>query len=176
MSVRINGGKELDAFLAKFPADLQRKVLRNALRRGANVIRDDARQRIPRKSGVTAKAIKSGTRVDNGIPKGRVRMRGRKSFLGYLLEFGVAAHYLGGGDSGLSARKLTQRVRAAGAMKIGENFVTGAILHPGFAPKPFMRPALEAKAAEAVQAVGNYISTWLQVGTLKAPPIEAEDE
>jgi hypothetical protein len=31
------------------------------------------------------------------------------------------------------------------------------VQHPGFQPKPFLRPALDAKAAEATVAAGNYI-------------------
>jgi hypothetical protein len=42
------------------------------------------------------------------------------------------------------------------------------VRHPGFAPKPFMRPALDAKAGEAVQVVAGYFSRYLQWGSISA--------
>jgi hypothetical protein len=39
-----------------------------------------------------------------------------------------------------------------------------------------MRPALDAKAGEAVQAVGDYLTRYLQWGTITAPIISVDLE
>ncbi len=63
-----------------------------------------------------------------------------------------------------------------GSLKIGENFVGPVVMHPGHAAKPFLRPALEQKAEEAVTAMGAYIAHRVQIGDLKAPALEVDDE
>jgi hypothetical protein len=49
-------------------------------------------------------------------------------------------------------------------------------MHPGHAAKPFLRPALDQKAEEAVNAMGAYIAHRVQIGDLKAPKLEIDDE
>jgi len=50
------------------------------------------------------------------------------------------------------------------------------VMHPGHAAKPFLRPALDQKAEEAVGAMGAYIAHRVQIGDLKAPKLEIDDE
>ena len=63
-----------------------------------------------------------------------------------------------------------------GSLKIGENFVGPVVMHPGHAAKPFLRPALDQKAEEAVNAMGTYIAHRVQIGDLRAPTLEVDDE
>ena len=57
-----------------------------------------------------------------------------------------------------------------------ENFVGAVVMHPGHAAKPFLRSALDQKAEEAVGAMGAYIAHRVQIGDLKAPKLEIDDE
>jgi hypothetical protein len=63
-----------------------------------------------------------------------------------------------------------------GSLTIGGNFVGPVVMHPGHAAKPFLRPALDQKAEEAVNAMGAYIAHRVQFGNLKAPNLEVDDE
>jgi hypothetical protein len=44
-------------------------------------------------------------------------------------------------------------------------------MHPGFAATPFLRPALDAKADEAINVMGAYIRQRLTLGNLRAPTL-----
>lgn len=181
-TIGLKGGPELMQFLDQLPPKLEKNVLRGALRAGANVIRDEARANVPVKSGKLRRAIKTDTVTDGGLIKARVKLRGPHWFIGPFLEFGVAPHFIAAGDSGLSARKLTQRLNRSGgsnepggAMKIGGQFVTGAVLHPGIPARPFLRPALDTRANEALRAVGAYMEQRLRIGDFSAPALEVDD-
>lgn len=180
----VDGLKQIDAYLSHLPRNLQTGAYRAGLTAAARVIRDEARVRAPKKTGRMAKAIRSGSPRKNqdGSFSVQVRLTGNNhAFLGLFHEYGVQPHYITAGDSDLSARKLTQAVRregssdvATGALKIGGNYVSGAVLHPGFAPRPFMRPALDVKAQEAVLAFAERIRGYIEGKTgFTAPMAEA---
>lgn len=184
-SMKLKGGKELLSFLDAFPARLQKGAARSGLTAAAKPVRDQARSNAPRESGKLAKSIKTGSPKVNqdGTVTISVRLSGEHSFLGHFFEYGVAPHFIRAGDSGLSARKLTQKfnregsARTDGALKIGDNYVTGAVLHPGFAARPFLRPALDMKAEEAVNAFGERLRSYLKDKTgFTAPAVLEVDE
>lgn len=54
----IDGLKELDRFLARFPDRLRKKVLKGALRDSAKPTLRDARSRMPKRTGLSAKDLK----------------------------------------------------------------------------------------------------------------------
>lgn len=185
MTMKLKGGKEMLDFLNAFPARLQKGAVRSALTAAAKPVRDEARLNAPKETGKLAKSIKtSSPRVqDDGTVTVKVRLRGEHSFLGLFHEYGVAPHFISAGDAGMSARKLTQKGNRegingdGGALKIGDRYVSGAVLHPGFAPRPFMRPALDMKAQEAVQAFNDRLGTYLKDRTgFTAPAVMIEVE
>src|SRR5690606_762242 len=112
--------------------------------------------------GLLAKSIKTGTNTRYGLPVARVFLKGKHAFLGYWMEYGVAPHLLSGDD----ADKASQKTKGAKVMKIGEEFVSGPLHHPGFAPKPFLRPAVDTKGVEAVQAIGDFLRDYFKFGSL----------
>ena len=183
MTIPLKGGKDLDAFLAAFPLRLQKGAVRSALTAAAKPVRDQARANAPRQTGKLAKSIKSGSPKVNldGTISISVRLKGRHSFLGIFFEYGVAPHFITAGDSNLSARKLTQKVgregseEVDGAMKIGADFVTGAVLHPGIPAQPFLRPALDVRADEAVKAFGDRLRTYLKDKTGFSAPAQLDE-
>ncbi|EPR09873.1 hypothetical protein M527_07025 [Sphingobium indicum IP26] len=182
-TINLKGGRELAAFLEAFPARLQKNAIRSALTAAAKPVRDQARLDAPRESGLMAKSIKTGSPrpLDDGTVSIKVRLAGSHSYLGYFFEYGVAPHFIRAGDSGLSSRKLTQKLNRegseehAGAMKIGDKFVTGAVLHPGFAPKPFLRPALDLKADDAINAFADRLRSYLKDKTGFTAPARLDE-
>lgn len=161
----IKGGKELDALLQQLPVEVETKILRNALAAGVAVIRDEVRARVRKRSGKLAAAIKTlrDTRKLEGFVVAKVKLKGPHSFLGNFLEHGVAAHkiWVGSGKDSL----------VINGTPIGKQ-----VWHPGFGPMPFMRPAFDAKAGAAVQAVGDYLTRYLSFGTITAPAVAVDIE
>lgn len=168
----VKGLKELDTYLSHLPMNMQKGAFRSALVAAAAPIRDEARLRAPKKTGKMAKSIKTGSARQNqdGTFSVEISLKGDHAFLGVFHEYGVKAHFISAGDSGMSPRLLS---RAAGrgdvtgdverqAMKIGDNYITGTIMHPGHAAQPFMRPALDAKAEEALQAFAAKLRAYLE--------------
>lgn len=160
---QVKGGKEIDALLQQVPVEVETKILRNGLNAGARVIRDEARARVRKKSGKLAKAIKTASGVDqvDGIVVSKVKLRGEHAFLGLFMEHGVLPHLIWA-----SAGK--------GSLVINGVAIGNKVQHPGHIAFPFMRPALDAKAAAAVQAVGDYLARYLSWGAIKAPTIEVD--
>lgn len=170
MTVKIKGGPELQAFLSQLPPKLVKNVARGAMRAGAKVIQDEARVLVPQKSGQLRKAIKVSTNVDAGVVTSKVKLRGKHSFLGVMVEYGTAAHFI----SVKKPKKIGKPVKRS--LVIDGHFVGPTVWHPGTARRPFMRPALDTKASQAINAIGAYFAHRLTMGDLSAPVLEAEDD
>jgi HK97 gp10 family phage protein len=175
----VKGLAQLDAFLSAFPQRMQKQAIRQALTAAAAPVRDEARVRAPRKSGKMAKAIKTGSPRQNqdGTFSVSIRLVGDHAYLGAFFEFGVSAHLIartGAGQGKVAIRNAAEGKGKVSArpMKIGDRYVSGIIQHPGFAAHPFMRPALDAKADEAIQAFANKIRAYLEGKTGFAAPVE----
>lgn len=174
----VRGLADLDRFLAEFPKKMQKAAYRQALTAAAAPIRDEARARVPKKSGALARSIKTGSARQNedGSFSVSVRLTGRDAYIGQFIEYGVAPHLIarrGGrqGRAGLAAAK-SQGVKVGGVLAIGDEFVSGIISHPGFVAHPFMRPALDLKANEAVAAFAARIRAYIEDKTGFAAPID----
>lgn len=172
----LKGGRGLDAFLAAFPKNLQTNAIGNGLRAAAKPVLEEARLRAPKASGKMAKSIRASqvrTNAD-GTMSIRIRLANPKepggnthAFLGLLFEYGVAPHLIASTGS-KEGRVAVRKAKAGkgtvenGVMKIGDDFISGIISHPGFAAQPFMRPALDAKAGEAVDAFRTRIVAYIE--------------
>src|SRR5947209_9079304 len=126
---RIKGGKEVAALMAQLPAEIESKILRNGLAHGANVIRDQARELAPKKSGAMAAAIKTSRGTGEGYVYAKVKLRGRHAFLGRFMEYGVGPHMI---------CAKSKEALAINGVVIGKRVWT-----PGFAPLQFIRPATD---------------------------------
>lgn len=184
MTMPVKGLKETMAFLEAFPERIRKGAVRSALTAAAKPVRDQARANAPRDTGKMAKAIKTGApRVNqDGTVSIRVRLAGEHSYLGWFHEYGVAPHFIAAGNSGKSARLLTRTMRkggssdvAPGVLKIGENFVTGAVLHPGFPARPFLRPALDSRATDALEAFQDRLRSYLKDKTGFTAPARLDE-
>lgn len=177
--IAVKGLKELDKFLSALPKNMQKGAYRAGLVAAAAVVRDEARLRAPKQTGLMARSIQTGSARQNQDGSFSIKVRfnakterggNNHAFLGLFFEYGVAPHFIAAGDSGKSARLLTRSARDGDvlgdvetqALKIGDNFIPGAVMHPGMPARPFFRPALDAKADEAVKAFAERIRAYLE--------------
>lgn len=159
---RTRGGPEILDLLGQLPTRWAKKVVRGGARAMARVVRDDAKVRVKRKSGKLARAIKSSDRIDGTLVIARIRVKGPHAYVGVFLEQGVLPHEIG--------------AKKKGALSLGPDLVRGRVHHPGFGAMPFMRPALDTKAQEAINAMGEHIRSRLTWDELKAPSFGIADE
>jgi HK97 gp10 family phage protein len=146
----LKGGKELAAFLESLPANVERKIMRGALRAGAKVIKEEAARLLDSngsvKTGELKRGLKVSARAKGGVVTASVKTRGRHGYVANWIEFGTAAHW----------------IKPKNAKALAYNgIVVDAIQHPGARPKPFMRPAADTQAAAAVTAAAEYIKKRL---------------
>ena len=88
--IRIDGLRELDHALQELAWPTARRALRKGMRQGANVIRDDARARAPKKSGLLKRSIRTRERRgDVGNIRFDIEVR-QRAFYGRFLEYGTS--------------------------------------------------------------------------------------
>lgn len=180
-SFPVKGLAELDRVLSAMPGNLRKNAYAAGLRAGAAVLRDEARARAPKEDGKLAKAIGSSSvrTNDDGTLSIQVRADPKKqhAYLALFAEYGVARHLIartGAKEGRVAVRKAKEGTGTAqaGVMKIGPDFVSGIIEHPGHAAHPFMRPALDAKAGEAIAAFALRVRAYLEGKTGFALPMD----
>jgi len=160
-NVHIKGGAELNKFLQQLPVKIEQSVLRGALRAGANVVMAEAKANVPVDSGQLRDGLKVSTSSRRGRVTAKVKATGKHAHIAPWLEYGTAAH------------KITAKGKG---MFFGGLFVKG-VQHPGSRPKPFMRPALDGRAQEAVSAAARYMKKRLATKHgLDTAGIEVDDE
>lgn len=167
---RVTGGKALDAALAELSAVGASQALADGVRAGANIIRDDARQRAPKhagpyegkqkrqrrpgtlKRGISVRVIR---RISEGYVSAQIGWT-KRAWYGRLIEMGhriVARLPKSDGIRG-SATSMARRTARKAQRALNRNVP----------PNPHLRPALDTKGPAAVQALGA--GTW--AGILKA--------
>ena len=160
-NLHIKGGAELNKFLQQLPAKIEQSVLRGALRAGANVVMAEAKANVPVESGQLRDGLKVSTSSRRGRVTAKVKATGKHAHIAPWLEYGTAAH------------KITAKGKG---MFFGGLFVKG-VQHPGSRPKPFMRPALDGRAQDAVSAAARYMKQRLATKHgLDTSGIEVDDE
>ena len=98
MTLRLKGGPELLQLLDQLPKNLEHNVIRGGLRAGAKVIQQQAKANVPVKTGQLKRAIGIGTRTDGAKLSSYVKLRGKGSYLGLFIEYGVAPHLISVSD------------------------------------------------------------------------------
>lgn len=147
-----------------------RLVLRAAARAGAGVIADEAKDR------VTSKAVRNGVRIGRATDRDeKIAVRitveeGWARSLGTWLEWGTEGHFITvdqAASGGRTARRVnyldTQAAREGRAgpgatLVINGKPVGTTVWHPGASPHPWLRPARDIKAREAVTAAQAVIN------------------
>lgn len=156
-SLRLSGFRELDQKLGQLGEEVARRIVFQAVREGADLIRDEARARVPKDSGVTARNIRTRmSRRSKGAVEARIGTT-KRAWYARLVEHGTAPHKITAKHAKVLANKATGR------------FFGKTVKHPGTAPRPFLRPALEARADQAIVKIGRAI--WWGITTHTRPNI-----
>lgn len=156
----ISGGKELAEFLNSLPVKIERNIMRAALRAGARVIANEAKNNVPVKMGGLKRSIRTdSTRTKGGVEAtakagGRSggKSKDKSAFYAQFVEYGTAAHLIKAGE---------RKKRLVFTARDGNRVSTMQVNHPGATAKPFMRPALDSKKDEAMRAVTDKIKERL---------------
>lgn len=144
--VHVTGLKELQGFLGQLPAKLEKNVVRGALRAGATKeLLQEARAILLQNGSVRTGTLMVGLKVvtssKGGVVTSSVKATGKHAFVAHWLEYGVGAH----------------AIAAKGGMLSFLGIFAKSVWHPGFRPKPFMRPALDHSGQAAVVATAEYM-------------------
>ena len=168
--VKVDGLNELLADLEKVEdPKRQASVMKRSLNAGLRVVRDAMRASAPRgRTGLLAKDVRTKITARRGVVSGRVGVfnkasksrpkRGRSgntkappnTVIAAWLEYGVAAHRIPGL---LTGRGRNKRLNLAKAVINGN--VLDHVEHPGIRPKPWLRPALDANEARALEVAAE---------------------
>jgi len=133
------GVKELQKSLKQFPKNIQKNVMTGAVRAGAKPIVKRARELVPVEHGDLKKSIRIKKRR---IPKGST-----------MLKFSIHA----GGNIRVNGESL--RPYYAHMIEFGTSQMSA---------QPFMRPALEQEAGNAIKYVREYIEKRIPKEIAKA--------
>nr|WP_314540135.1 HK97-gp10 family putative phage morphogenesis protein [uncultured Massilia sp.] len=179
----VTGGRELDAFLQQLSTKVEKNIMRAALRAGAAVIRDEARNNVSVLDGLLRRSIRVSGRAKNGTVTASVKVG---AFYGLMIEYGVKPHLIKvqEEEKAINYRltrkrgtltRVSMRTVNRHVLQIGNHFVGPVVSHPGFSEKPFLRPALDTKAGAAIEAVKDKIRQRLTKEGLNVPAPEPED-
>lgn len=162
--IKIEGLDEVIKAMLALPDAIVKNGAAYAMRKGANVIAKEAKARAP--------VLKSATdaRV-SGLTRQKIAVRKRKK-----RGPGIALAYSVGVLGGASLKnKSTKKTRKAGTVGQDADLKTRPaywrFLEFGtekLAAKPFLRPAFDAKAEEAVKAIADGFRTGLTRAVTKA--------
>lgn len=139
-SVKIEGLEALRRQLRQLPEELQKKALGDAVAKGANLIRDEARVRAPFLTGMLKRSIRSTRSVRRGSE---------------------AAAFVG-------VRRLTKKTLRKLGFK-GDAFYWkflefGTSKQPA---QPFLRPAFDSKKEKAVEVIKQVLADGIAKAVVK---------
>ena len=143
IEIQTTGLQPLLAMLDTVAVKLERSIVRGALRAGAQVILAEAQAQVPEHSGALRKSLRVSVKVKRGVPTATIKAGSKAAWYAHLVEFGTAAHTI------KPKKPSGDLATPAGPRR--------AVHHPGAAKRPFMRPALDAAGAAAVQQYAAYI-------------------
>ena len=139
-------------------------MLRGALRAGAKPILEAARASAPvatpsaenqRLYGGRAGALRDSLRISVKVKGGKVTASVKA---GGIVKGGADVYYARFVEYGTRAHKIDA---ANGGFLGFANRFYKSVQHPGAKPRPFLRPAMDARATDAVVAAAEYIKNRL---------------
>lgn len=151
----ISGAREVDQLFQTLPANVEKNIMRGALRAGAAVFLEEVKPRIPAASGQLRASARVTSRYRRGEVSASVKVGNFVAWYAHLVEFGTRPHTIKSKTPG-------------GALRIGGARVR-SVEHPGIRAQPFMRPAADAAFPAAVAAVHRKIRERLTQRGLSVP-------
>jgi HK97 gp10 family phage protein len=159
-TTHVKGLKELQALLNTLPAKMEANVMRSALRAGAKVVLEEAKQNVAVDQGILRDGLKISTGIKKGTVKAAIKAKGKHGHVAHWIEYGTKPHKITAED---------------GALFFG-NTLTNSVDHPGITPRPFMRPALDSQAGAALIAVGEQVKKRLTKEGINTSDISIGDD
>lgn len=157
----ISGLRELDLMMKQLPANIEKNIMRGALRAGQNVFAKAAKSNLRQNGSVDSGELERSVRVRFkrqserfGFIRSYVLAGSKKAFYAHWVEYGTATFYTGNGRTVGGAYEITPKV--AGSLLLG-GLLRDSVMHPGIRPKPFMRPAVDENFDTAVNRVAEYL-------------------
>lgn len=148
----IHGMRELELNLQNFPEKLQRKALANSLRAAGRIVRDIARGKVPVKSGKLRRSIRVTIKRTNGRVIARIiagrRVKPNDPYYAWFVEGGTRRH--------------TISAKLKGSLQIGGGIWLDKVEHPGAKPTPFLGPALDEGAEQALIVMRDALSAEIE--------------
>lgn len=156
LETRLRDPKTLDSVLASLEPKIARNIIRRVVRKGANIVRDEARRRAPRQSGLLARDIRTVLRRERGgavIASVGVMLRAgttrsRKRLEAFYAKWVERGHRIVP-RRGKASRSITLRRREA--LRVG-----GRVR-----PYPFLFPAAKAMQAQVQQVLLDELRSGL---------------
>ena len=141
--IKVTGLAGLQALLDELPARVEGNVVRGGLRAAAKVVETEAKRLCPvGKTGDLRDSIRVSLRSKHGRISATVKAGDAKAYYAHMVEFGTARHWI--------KPKNRKSLFVAGLLR-------EAVDHPGAKKEPFMRPAIDGKANEAIDAMAVYL-------------------
>lgn len=133
-------GKKLAKALLEVKEALRREAVRRAAVEAGELVADTARRLAPVRTGTLRRSIE--VKVEHGERASTVEVAPNRKVAWYahLVEFGAARHVI------LPKNRKALKTPAG---------VYRQVVHPGHAPRPFMRPAWDAAQDEVRQIVAR---------------------
>ena len=154
--VSLEGLKEVRDLITKLPDQLAREVYPQAVRNALEIMREDARSRVPAENGQLREAIK--IRTERSSARGGVRTqlysdsRSEGAAYARLIEYGTDPHRIPKRESDTDDRSVHRSGDGQGKRA----------QHPGSKATPFMRPAFEATKRRVVDTLAINVIKGLE--------------
>ena len=157
-TIAVKGLAELDKVLKSLPVDIERNVLRGALRAGQKVVQQAAVFNAPVQSGALRQSIKvklNSRAQKRGIVRMDLKAGDKMAWYSHIIEFGSGSRYTG---TGRSVRKpyTIKPKKQPGALLFGGK-VRETVTHPGVKPRLFMTRAAQKLDGPALDAFVSYV-------------------
>ena len=164
--VHVKGLADLQKVLDSLPANIERNVMRGALRAGSLVFQREARARVHdaepsdtnrRLHGGRRGLLRDSVRVLVTFKNGQLKAITRA---GGKVKSGGDAYYASWVEKGTKPHTIKAKQAKSlftGTGSGGRSWTVTQVQHPGAKPRPFMTPAFDAGAQGAVVAVREYV-------------------
>jgi len=146
----ITGGKEIMDVLAKFPVEMESKVMRDMLKASCRVIAKEAKRLAPIQTGDLRRSIRVSSKkprygkVTASVKAGGKRKGNPNVYYAHMVEFGTKSHVI-----------KPNKKRGKKAITFDGGVFADAN-HPGVTPRPFMRTAMDTQIQNALDASIKY--------------------
>ena len=155
----ITGLDEFYRQLQAFPVNVEKNVMRGAVRAGLKPIADEAKMLVPVKSGKLQKSIRIKFRNKSqqyGWIRGVITAGNADAYYAHIIEYGSGSYYEG---KGTKSKRAPYKIKAKRAKSL---FFAGlmreVVTHPGVKPVAFMRRAVDNKTSAALDAFKEYLA------------------